>query len=314
MLGRRADQLYWMARYIERAENAARLLDVSYRMSLIPQSGDARRSAWETLLVVVGSAKDFSQTHGDPTRQNVIGYVALDPDLSNSIFSSIRAARENARALRATIPTEMWECLNGAWLDLQEMTPDSLAARGYRNFFDWVKERMILFRGTAEGTMMRDEGYAFAQLGWDIERADNTARLLDSKYHVLLPESEDVGGAVDYYQWGALLRSLGAFRAYHRVYRDIVKPHRVAELLVLRHDMPRSLRACFDRIVDTLDGVSGRTDNQECQRLAGQLHARLRYGRMDEIFSAGLHEFLIEFMKSTHALGQQIQRDFMMIQ
>lgn len=314
MLGRRADQLYWMARYTERAENMARLLDVTYRMSLIPQPDDARRSAWESALLVAGDAEAFAETHDDVTRRNVFGHIALDPDHPNSIYACIWLARENARALRAAIPTEMWECLNAAWLEIQEMTPASLAVEGYRGFFDWVKERMILFRGTAEGTMMRDEGYGFAQLGWDLERADNTARLLDSKYHILLPESEDVGGAVDYYQWGAVLRSVGAFRAYHRIYRDVVTPYRVAELLTLRRDMPRSLRACFERVEDTLQELRGDTADQECGRLAGQIHARLRFGRMGEIFRSGLHEFLIEFLDSNRALGEQIERDFMMIQ
>lgn len=314
MLGRRADQLYWMARYTERAENTARILDVTYGMSLVPQPADAQRSAWQSALNVAGDAEAFAASYGDASRGAVIRYLTVDRENPSSIFSSLRAARENARALRAAIPTEMWESLNATWLELQEISEDRLSVWGYRGFFDWIKERTILFKGIADGTMVHDEAYAFAQLGWNIERADSTARLLDSKYHILLPRTEGVGGAIDYYQWGAVLRSVGAFRAYHRIYRDQILPYRVAELLVLRRDLPRSLRACFDRIGGTLDQLCEGRIEPECRRRAGQIHARLRYGRIDEIFNTGLHEFLVEFIGSNASLGSQIQRDFMMVQ
>lgn len=314
MLGRRADQIYWMARYTERAENTARILDVTYRMSLIPQAREAQLSAWQSAVRIAGDPDLYAETYGEISRAHAVRHLALDADHSSSIFSSISAARENARALRATIPTEMWESLNTTWLEIQEIGEDSLTARGHQSFFDWVKERMILFRGVAEGTMVRNEGYAFAELGWNLERADNTARLLDSKYHILLPTLEEVGGAVDYYQWGAVLRSVGAFRAYHKIYHDVVTPYRVAELLILRRDLPRSLRTCVEQMVEILEEMSAAGGDKECQRIVGRIYARLRYGKIEEIFDSGLHEFLIQFIEDNAGLGTQIERDFMMIQ
>ena len=165
-----------------------------------------------------------------------------------------------------------------------------------------MKERSHLFRGVVFGTMLHDDAFRFIRLGTFIERADNTARILDVKYHVLLPETEQVGGYVDYYQWGALLRSVGAFRAYRRVYHDTVYPWRIAELLILRADMPRSLHHCYEVVIGTLDELAGKKQ-LECRRLAGQIYARLRYGRIDKIFQSGLHEFLIDFIASNSALG-----------
>jgi uncharacterized alpha-E superfamily protein len=181
-----------------------------------------------------------------------------------------------------------------------------------RNLLDWVKERVNLFRGVANGTMLQDDSYNFVRLGWSLERGGNTARLLDSKYHILLPSVADVGGAVDYYQWGALLRSVSAFRAYHKIYSNVIVPSRVAELLIMRADMPRSLHACLNQITATLDELCGRRPF-ECRRLAGELHARIAYASMDAIFAMGLHEFLTEFIDRNSDLGTQIQRDFMML-
>ena len=169
------------------------------------------------------------------------------------------------------------------------------------------------FRGVTFGTLLRDDEYHFIRLGTHLERADNTARILDVKYHTLLPSAADVGGAVDYYQWGALLRSVSAFRAYHRIYRDVITPWRVAELMVLRHDMPRSMHACFDEITQVLDKLEGGQDS-DSRRMAGAAHAQLHFGRMQDIFKSGLHEFLVEFVRRTGELGAQIERDFMLRQ
>lgn len=312
MLSRTADQLYWMARYVERAENVARILDVSYRMSLMP--GDSRQgeSIWGSALEISGHTDDYAESYGEVTGSHVIRHLALDADNPGSIFSSIRAARENARALRGTITSEMWESLNATWLQLRDIDHGAFAAGGYRDFFDWVKDRSHLFHGVILGTLIVDESHHFLQLGGGIERADNTARLLDSKYHVLLPSVSDVGGAVDYYHWGAVLRSVSAFRAYHRIYSNVITPSRVAELLVLRHDMPRSLHACYDRITDSLEPLCG-GHGYECQRMAGEIHAKLHFGRMSEILEVGLHEFLTDFIDRNRAVATQIQRDFLMI-
>jgi len=312
MLGRVADQLYWMGRYSERTENLARILDVADRMSLTPQSEDTRQSAWYSVLEVAGAQQSYEQKYGAVKGETVLRYMALDEDNPSSIFASIRAARENARALRGSITTEMFESLNATWLELRSMGLSVLEPSSRRVFFDWVKERAHLFRGVARGTMLRDEAMLFMLVGFEVERADNTARLLDSKYHILLPSTEEIGGALDYYQWGALLRSVSAFRAYHKIYRNRITAGRVAELLILNPDLPRSLRACYDRLVETLAELSG-TRERECQRIVGQLHARLRFRKIDDIFAEGLHEFLTDFIERNALTGQQLERDFMMV-
>ncbi len=217
MLGRAASHLYWMSRYIERAENTARLLEVSQRMSLMPHVAKKGASEWQALLEIVGNIGDYVERYGDITPAKVTAYLTLDRENSSSIWSAIRAARDNANSERVSITSEMWESLNATWLEVRELTAADLNERGQRNFFDWMKERSHLFRGITFGTMLRDEAYNFLRLGTFVERADNVARLLDVKYHVLLPDASEVGGAVDHFQWGALLRSVSGFRAYHRV-------------------------------------------------------------------------------------------------
>ena len=312
MLGRVADQLYWMARYSERTENMARIIDVANRMTLTPQDDETRQSAWVSALEVAGAVNGYNEKHGDINGADVVHYLALDPDNPASIYSAIRATRENARALRGSITTEMFESINSTWLELKAMDDDVIKPAGRRAFFDWVKDRAHLFRGVAEGTMLQDEAMCFMKIGLDIERADCTARLLDSKYHVLLPASEEVGGSLDYYQWGTLLRSLSAFRAYHKIYRDRISASRVAELVILNAQMPRSLRCCYDRLTETLEDLCG-TSAPECQRVAGKIHSGLRYRQIGEVFDSGLHEFLTEFIEGNAQVGQQLARDFMMV-
>ncbi len=176
---------------------------------------------------------------------------------------------------------------------------------GLSEFCDWVKSRSHLFRGVTYGTMLRDDGFRFTRLGGFIERADDMARLLDVKYHLLLPSASDVRGAVDYYEWSALLRSASAYEAYLKVYRDAVMPLRVAELLILRQDVPRSLHACMNELMAVLDQLSGNTGD-ECKRKAGEMHSRLHYGRIEEIFCGGLHEFLEAFLRHNNRLGIRI--------
>lgn len=311
MLSRVADQLYWMARYSERAENMARILDVADRMTLIPQPAASQELAWRSALEVAGvGAGEVASGSGDAGRA-VLHYLTFDDGNPMSIVSSLAAMRENARALRGSITTEMFEIINATWFELQAGDETVLLPDNRRRFFDWIKERSHLFRGVATGTMLQDEATWFMQAGFDIERADNTARLLDSKYHVLLPMSDGVGGALDYYQWGALLRSLSAFRAYHRIYRDRITAFRVAELVILNAALPRSLRACYDRLAATFEAL-GSPRPAETRRLAGLRHASLKFARMEQIFDDGLHEFLVDFIDGNAEVGQQFSREFMM--
>jgi uncharacterized alpha-E superfamily protein len=309
MLSRVASNLYWMSRYVERAENTARVLDVTWRMSLLTKEPSLQDREWFAPLNITGTLFPFSGRHSTVCAREVLHFMALDPDNPSSILSCARQARENARAIRGSITSEMWEVLNATWLEMQQMDEVRMNARGISTFFDWVKERSHLFRGVTFGTMRRDDAYSFARLGTHIERADSTARILDVKYHVLLPSVTDVGGAVDYYQWSAVLRSVSAFEAYRKVYRDAITPIKLAELLILRDDLPRSLHFCMRQVYETLDLVKNYR-SAECQRRAGHLLAQLRYGRVQDIFDRGLHEYLTDYLDSMQELSTEVQRSF----
>lgn len=310
MLSRSAENLYWMSRYIERAENAARVLDVSNRMALMPTGADASLH-WRPAIEIGPDPDAFDRQYNEATQRNVVQYTVLDRDNPSSILSCIRAARENARAERTRISSEMWQALNETWLAIADLDEAKLDDWGVRPFFDWMKGRSHLFRGVTLGTAQQDDAFHFVRVGTFVERADSTARILDVKYHVLLPSAEAVGGAVDYYQWGALLRSVSAFRAYRKVYHREITPWRVAELLILNEGFPRSLNACLSQVNDTLT-ILGKSRKHECARLAGDLYSDLRYGRIDDIFGRGLHEYLEDFILRNNRLAGELQRDFMM--
>jgi uncharacterized alpha-E superfamily protein len=314
MLCRTANELYWMARHIERAENTARLLDVTYRMSLLPyqavEPGLAWAEPWSVPLVTNGLAKTYYAQYPTLAAESVLRFMSLDPANPSSIFSCLRAARESARSVRGAITSEMYEDLNSAWLEIRQYDFDRVQTYGVSEFLDWVKMRSHLFRGVTFGTMLRDEAYHFIRLGSHLERADNTARILDVKYHTLLPSAADVGGAVDYYQWSALLRSVSGFESYRKIYSDVITPFRVAELLILRDDMPRSLHSCMTFIFDTLKLLADR-NTREIERQAGELHSRLRFGSMEQIIETGLHEYLMNFLDRIGALSGAINRGFL---
>lgn len=309
MLSRVASNLYWMSRYVERAENTARVLDVTWRMSLLAKEARHKDQEWLAPLSITGTLFPFSGRHNLVCAREVLHFMALDPENPSSIHACARQARENARSVRGSITSEMWEVLNSTWIEMQAITEERVEERGISMFFDWVKERSHLFRGVTLGTMHRDDAYEFTRLGTFVERADSTARILDVKYHVLLPSVKDVGGAVDYYQWSAVLRSVAAFEAYRKVYRDVITPLRLAELLILRDDIPRSLRFCLGQVCETLGQVrNGRSE--ETLRLAGQVLAGLQYGRISDIFAGGLHEYLTAFLDSMQDLSRHIQSSF----
>ena len=314
MLCRTANELYWMSRHIERAENTARLLDVTYRTSMLPydarEPGMAWAEPWAVPLVTSGLASAYYRRYPELSGENVLRYMILDPGNPSSILCCLRAAREAARSVRGAITSEMYEDLNSAWLEMRACDFDGIQSRGVSDFLDWVKMRSHLFRGVTVGTLLRDEAFHFLRLGTHIERADNTARILDTKYHILLPSSADVGGAVDYYQWLSLLTSLSGFESYRKIYSDVITPYRVAELLVLREDMPRSLHSCMNLIFQTLEVLCDKENSEPC-RQAGELHARLHYGRADDIIRLGLHEYLVDFLQRIAALGEEISRAFL---
>jgi uncharacterized alpha-E superfamily protein len=310
MLSRTADHLYWMARYTERAENLARMLEVNYRMSLLPQGPEIVEQGWIATLTIIGLMDAFKQRYTAVTPANAIAFLVFDRDNPISIYSCVRAARENARAVRGTLTSEIWESINATWLEMRVAGMRSSSEAEVGNFFEWVKHRSHLVRGVIQGTMLRDEAWHFTWLGTYLERSDSTARILDVKYHLLLPRGEKAGGAADYYQWSALLNSVSAFEVYRRVYRDLITPRRVAELLVLRSDMPRSLHRSVEQVYTHLIAVRN-GQSAETERRAGELHASLRFGRIEDIFELGLHEYLVQFMGRTRDLGERVSRDFL---
>jgi uncharacterized alpha-E superfamily protein len=309
MLSRTADHLFWMARYIERAENLARVLDVTYGMSLFPHAAQSDEALWLPPMQIAGEPEMFVLQYGEFSTANVIRYLVLDESNPSSILSSLNRARENARAVRVAMSYEMWESVNSLWLELMQRVKYGLSEPDLTEFCDWVRSRSHLFRGVTFGTKLRDDGFRFLRLGTMIERADSTARLLDVKYRLLQDQAESEG-LVDYYEWSAVLRSVSAFEAYQKVFSDTITPRRVAELLVMNDDMPRSLHACFDEIAPILEQICG-TRGHECLRLAGELHAQLHYGRMENVFRDDLNAFLEDFMERNDALGAEIQRTFL---
>ena len=310
MLSRTAENLYWMARHIERAENTARVLDVAHRTSLLPLDIEGTEAyLWFAPLNITGCADSYEVKYGLARADAVTHYMALDPDNPASIYSCLRLARENARTVRGAITSEMWQVINDTWLELNRL-PKQMDHEKFRDFFDWVKDRSHLFRGVTLGTIIKDIGLSFIKLGTFLERADNTARILDVKYHILLPSVNDVGGAADYYQWGSLLKSVSAFEAYQKIYRDVISPQRVSELLIFRDDMPRSLHACMNEVEAALIDING-FSGLEARRLAGEQHAALHFGRTEDAFGRGLHEYLTDFLKSTAVLGREIREAYL---
>ena len=314
MLSRTADHLFWMARYTERAENTARMLDANYQLALVPQSDEYAALGWRAMLSISELAGIYAAAHPSMTSRDVIAFMASDRDNLSSIINCLRAARENARAVRGSITTELWETINTTWLDGQRMLADGVLERDPCEFFEWVKFRSHLSRGVQLGTMVRDEAFYFMRLGTFLERADNTARILDVKYEML----EQRGGALaqplaqslDYYHWAAVLRSVSGFEVYRKVYRDVIVPERVANLLILFANWPRSLAANLDELRQIITHVRN-ARSAPVQALIEQLHADVRAAQIGDILRGGLHLWLTDFLARINELGSCISRDFL---
>ena len=316
MLSRTADHLFWMARYMERAENTARLLDVNYQTSLLPQSSESAMQGWEGLLGISELTVEYLNRFDEVNARDVMSFMVTDANNPSSILSCLRAARENARAVRGTLTTEVWETMNQTWLEFNRLVKEGALARDPAELFEWVKFRSHLSRGVTVGTMLQDEALHFQRIGTFLERADNTARLLDVKFHARNTEFfgsglGNEGKEVDFYHWSAVLRSVSAFEVYRKVYRNVIRPEKVAELLILRAEMPRSLVHCMDEVVNNLRAVAN-DHSQETLRRAGRLRADLQFSRIDEITATGLHAYLTQFLDRVGDLGWGISRDFLM--
>src|SRR5450755_4429178 len=313
MLSRTADNLYWLARYVERAEYLARVLEATLRLTALPLAYVGSTNEWESAVATAGCRKAFFARYTEANEENVSEFLAFSTENASSIRNCIEMARTNARAVRTALTTETWETINGTWLELKRFGNGPTSREEFMRFLRWVQENSLRFDGSAYRTMLRNDAYWFSRLGVYIERADNTARILDVKYHLLLPANERVGGPLDYFQWAAILRSVSALTAYHWVYRESVKPWLIADLLILKDEMPRSLASCYSAMVQNLDNIARAYGRQgAAQRKARAIRARIENSRMEEIFKEGLHEFIDGFINDNNELGAVISEQYLM--
>jgi uncharacterized alpha-E superfamily protein len=312
MLSRTADNLYWLSRYVERAEFLARILEATARLASLPAAYAGASNEWHSALLTAGAADAFARSYGEANQRTVREFLAFSPDNPSSIRSCLELARSNARAVRTALTTEMWEAINGAYLDLRRYDPRQMSDEEYGRFTEWVKQISLIFDGSAYRTMLRNDAYWFSRLGVYVERSDNTARILDVKYHVLLPDTERVGGSLDYFQWTTILRSVSALTAYHWVYRQSLKPWLVADLLILNRQMPRSLAASYENMVRWLDEIGGAYGRQgSAQRKARATLAMLENTTIESVFQQGLHEFISAFIVDNNALSTAIAEQYL---
>ena len=313
MLSRTADTLFWLGRYVERADNTARIIDAANRLATVPDTLAGETSEWEPALAAAGVLHTFSEHHEEVERDSAIDFLAFSPGNPSSIKNCLGTARANARAVRTALTAEMWQAINEAWLELKRYDGTHMDRQMLNDFLSTVKEACLRFDGSAYRTMLRNDAYWFLRLGFYLERADNTARILDVKYHVLLPHEARVGGGLDYFQWSSILRSVSALTAYRWVYHDSLKPWLIADLLVLNDQMPRSLASCYENLTTFLDELSLAYGRQgPAQRAARSTRTRLQNAEISEIFQKkGLHEFLTEFIAENARLGQTITEQYL---
>jgi uncharacterized alpha-E superfamily protein len=311
MLSRTADNLFWTARYMERADFLARILDSALRLSSMP-SAQMGRNLWDSVIASAGATSAFYARHEAATEKTVRDFLAFDPENPSSIWSCLATSRANGRAVRTALTVEMWERINDAWHELQRQNAAKMGRDSFAQFLEWVEDVTLGFDGSARRTMLRNDAYWFLRLGGAVERADNTARILDVKYHLLLPERELVGGGLDYFQWTTILREVSALTAYHWVYRDSVKPWLVADLLILNSQMPRSLASCYDVVVGRLDMLAEAYGQRgQSQRLAHAVLSRMSSSRIEDIFQSGLHEFITGFLADNAEVSTAIAEQYL---
>ncbi len=307
MLSRTADHLYWMSRYLERAVNLARMIDAHQRLALLPRAPEAVRQGWQATLVSLGAEGAYHERHGAVTPRTAFNFLAFEREHPGSILQCLRAARENARAVRGTITSDMWETLNETYLDsvaFNSSMPE--AARG--DFLEWVKYRAHLTRGITSGTLLRDEAAHFTHIGTFLERADNTTRMLEARWR-------DPGGRGERLieeasEWAVLLRAMSAFEVFRRLYRDSVTPQRVTQMLLMRDDLPQGVHRCLDELQANLAAVANE-QSKETLRRVGELHSQFHFGRFEELCAEGVTTFLDRFQGRLKDLGERIANDFL---
>ncbi|KZM48618.1 alpha-E domain-containing protein [Labrenzia sp. OB1] len=313
MLGRTASSLFWMSRYHERAQNVTRLLEVGFRGAIISHSGQEDGTHWTFALSCSGSEKGFAQRYDELNLRNVAAFMIFSKENSDSVRHCLELARNNARAVRTSITAELWEAVNTTWIEFNEVNPQTITQERLPDFLAWVNQRSHLFRGALLNTVLRDDGYFFSQMGNFVERADNTARILNTQYWTLLPDSDIIDdGSVERYQWSAILRALAGRRSYRFAYPNArLKAFNIAEFLILRTEMPRSLAHCYDWIADTAEDLAQFYGSREPSLdLAAEISRQLSETQMREIYQQGLHEFLTEFVGKNNQFAQQLSEDY----
>jgi uncharacterized alpha-E superfamily protein len=307
MLARVADSIYWMSRYVERAENVARFIEVNLNLMLDLPVGSTQQ--WQPLIETTGDASEFAERYGTATQQNVIQFLTFDSENVNSIRSCLRAARENARSVREVISSEMWEKLNEFYLMVNAADAESIDPQ---DLFRSVRMAGHLFTGVTNATMTHNEGWHFCRLGRMLERADKTSRILDVKYFLLLPSAADVGTTSDDIQWAAVLRSTSAFEMYRKAHGRIL-PERVVEFLLFENEFPRAIQYCLVRAREAVHAISGTPTGifrHPVERLLGELCSELAYARVEAIITGGLHEYLDRLQNKVNQVGMGISETF----
>ncbi len=312
MLSRTAENLFWIGRYMERAEASARLLDVGARNALLPNIGGGYRNEWESILEASGTLPAFKEKYGDPVQRNVESHMFFDKDNPSSILSCITAARENGRIVRTAITGQVWDALNTAFQEIREMQRTERSQLPLADLTEWTMRTAALVRGAASVTMLRNDGFHFMKTGYALERADNTARFLDVKYYVLLPGVSYVGSGIDNYQWSTLLRALSSYRAFGFAYGGEVTADKIADFLILNTQCARSLLSCALEINDSLDFLARAYHRATgAQQVARGMMGELAEARVEDIFQEGLHEFLTRIIEEINGLSAAIHASYL---
>ncbi|MFC0204379.1 alpha-E domain-containing protein [Novosphingobium soli] len=311
MLGRAANGVYWMSRYLERAENTARLIDVGFHLALTRGSRQSRDEEWKSVLTTTGLLDDFCEKHSEFTGPLVFNYLLRERDNPNSVLAMVENARTNARVVRTSITNAVWETTNEGWMHLRDLLARPVRETNLGEVLTQIRRTGTLVRGALEGTMLRNEVFNFSRIGTFIERADNTARILDVKYYVLLPSAAWVGSSLDNVQWDTLLRSVAGNRAYSWLNAGSMDPRGIARFLILDGQFPRSLVFCYEKIRSNMAGLAKEYGHEvSAHELLRDAGAKLHQTTIEEIFEGGLHEFLQEFIGKTIEIGSAIAADY----
>lgn len=312
LLSRTAENLFWLTRYLERADTVARLLDVGMRTSLTPNIGGGYRNEWQSVLLAAGTSATYVEKYGEVRERDVITHLFFDEDNPSSVASCITRARENGRIVRTALTSQMWDALNVAFAEMRDIKRTERSKVSITDLVEWTMRTTALVRGSFGLTHLRNDGYDFLHLGYYVERADATARLLDVKYYVLLPHIELVGSGLDNYQWRMLLRSMSAHRAFAWAYGGEITPVKIADFLILNRQSPRSLLTSIEGAAHHLERLCIRYNREtEAQRIGRSITTELSTLTIDDIQDEGLHEFLTRFIDRNGDLGAEIHNAYL---